>query len=538
MVRGVKTPVGQLRAAGLAVALLALALPGGAGARGTVPAQPVWGAPVWEGALPAEASEATEVLTVDLNGDGLTDAVVDPVNSSFGNQVVPVAPVFLINHGNGRFTNETSKLFEGRPPLMEWGRELLTADFNGDGRPDIFIADHGHVNDADPNQVRKGAQQHLILSTPDGHYIDASKNLPQQLTFTHSAAVADVNGDGAPDIFENNIPIGPGDPGPQILLNDGTGHFSVEPDAIHEESVDPFIHPHSFACAFADVNGDGSPDLVIGAAEDKASAASQVLLNDGQGHFTFFETLPPTLGPPENAFVIDMKAADVNGDGAPDLIFGETLNDPWYVGTTVQVLMNDGHGQFTDETSTRFPVEPHAKRWPQRVLVNDVDGDGRPDVTIEFANAGADPKDPTAVYLDRAGVFRRIRAPVEGPVPESGGPVGWVNGDGAHALLSIEFRTLDQAVASSYYVTPELTVPAPPTRVQAVWAGRSVRITWTRVAQATRYQVWRGGKLVATTIATSFLDRKPTGRAVYSVRSENPAGAGAGSVPVHLPAPR
>jgi hypothetical protein len=502
------------------LALLVASVPGAGGA--PVPKQPVWGAPVWAGTLPAQASEATEVLTLDVNGDGLTDAVVDPVNSSLGNQVVPVAPVFLINHGKGRFTDETGKLFNGPPPLVEWGRELLPADFNHDGRPDLFIADHGHVNDADPNQIRKGAQQHLILSTPNGHLVDASKNLPQQLSFTHSAAVADVNGDGAPDIFENNIQVNDSTPGPQVLLNDGSGHFSIEPDALHGVIGDAYGHFHSFACTLVDVNGDGSPDLVLGGTENQP-AASQILLNDGQGHLTFFETLPPTLGPPQNAFVIDMKAADVNGDGAPDLIFAETLNDPWYVGTTIQVLMNDGHGRFTDETAKRFPAEPHAHRSPIRVLVDDVDGDGRPDVTIEFANSD---KDPTAVYLNRDGVFRRILGPKEGPAPRDGGPVGWVNGDGPHALLSIEFRTLDQAQPSSYYVTPELTPPPAPSRIRAVWSGHDVRVTWTRVATAAEYRVMRNGKLVATTAAASFLDRGASRHPRYTVQSVNPAGAG------------
>ena len=134
----------------------------------------------------------------------------------------PQSPIVLINKGGGRLVDETDALFGGQAPKIEWGRELLTADFNRDGKPDIFIADHGYVNDSDPSFVRNGAQQHLILSTNDGHLVDATGNLPQQLTFTHSAAVADVNGDGAPDIFENNVGCcSAGHVQAQILLNDG-----------------------------------------------------------------------------------------------------------------------------------------------------------------------------------------------------------------------------------------------------------------------------------------------------------------------------
>src|SRR5438067_2686026 len=339
------------RALGVAFVLFVVVVLPADGATSTAP---IWTAPVMVGALPAEAAEASEVLTVDLNGDGLRDVVVGPVNAALPNQVVPVAPVFLLNQGNGKFTNATQQLFGGSAPAVVWDRELLTADFNRDGRPDIFVADHGHANDVDPSSPLNfhGAQQHLILSTADGHFVDATQNLPQERTFTHSAAVADVNGDGAPDIFENNLGCcSAGHVQAQVLLNDGSGGFTVEPHGIHGMITDVYGNDHSYACLFADVNGDGSPDLVLGGAEERGANASQVLLNDGSGHFSFFGTLPPTTGPPNNGFVIDMKAADINGDGAVDLVFAETLNDPWYVGTNLQVLTNDGHGRFTDETT-------------------------------------------------------------------------------------------------------------------------------------------------------------------------------------------
>lgn len=501
-----------------------------ASAGGATSSAPVWGSPSPSGVLPADAYEPGEILTVDLNSDGLRDAVVLPTNASLGNTVRPVPPVFLLNKGNGRFVDATQQLFGGPAPSVEWGRELLSADFNRDGRPDIFIADHGHVNDSDPSAGRSGAQQHLILSTADGHFADASKNLPQQLTFTHSAAVADVNGDGAPDIFENNLGCcSDGHVQAQLLLNDGTGHFTVAQGAISGMVTDIYGNDHSYACAFADVNGDGSPDLVLGGAEEKGANASQVLLNDGRGHFSFFETLPPTTGPGNNAFVIDMKAADVNGDGAPDLIFADTLNDPWYVGTNIQVLINDGHGRFTDDTVARLPEPPTAKSWPDRVLVDDVNDDGKPDLTVQYSPAGVvSQADPTVVYLNENGIFRKITAPEDGFGAE-GGPVGWVNGDGPHALLSAESHGGGEA--SRYYVTPQIVIPAIP-RLHAVRAGKVVRLTWSLVATATQYEVRRNGLLILRTAVTSFVDRHPTKRPRYTVRSVNAAGASPDSAPV------
>lgn len=104
------------------------------------------------------------------------------------------------------------------------------------------------------------------------------------------------------------------------------------------------------------------------------------------------------------------------------------------------MLINDGHGHFADETSTRLLEPPtQAKSWPQRVLLEDVNDDGRPDLTVQFSPAGVVPEaDPTMVYLNTDGVFRRIVAPKDG-YASIGGGIGWVNGDGPHALFSVEW---------------------------------------------------------------------------------------------------
>src|SRR4051794_9408049 len=94
-----------------------------------------------------------------------------------------------------------------------------------------------------------------------------------------------------------------------------------------------------------------------------------------------------------------MTAADVNGDGAIDL------------GTNLQVLVNEGHGHFTDETATGLPQLPtDAKSWPQRVLIEDVNDDGRPDLTVQFAAKGVVLEaDPAAVWLNQGGSFAAPR---------------------------------------------------------------------------------------------------------------------------------
>jgi hypothetical protein len=197
------------------------------------------------------------------------------------------------------------------------------------------------------------------------------------------------------------------------------------------------------------------------------------------------------------------------------------------------VLIGDGHGHFTDETATRLQSPPaQAKSWPQRILLQDVNDDGRPDLTIQYAPAGAAPAaDPTALYLNDNGVFTPATAPADGFGREGGG-IGWVNGDGPHALFSVEFHPLGEAV-SHYSVTPELVAPAAPAGVHAKRSGAVVRVSWTRVQGATGYQVRRNGAALATTSGTSYVDRKPGRNPSYTVRAVDAVGSSPDSAAVH-----
>lgn len=489
---------------------------------------PVWGSPVFAGML-ADGHD-NELQTVDLNGDGLLDVVVA---DEIFDHIQATPPVFLLNQGGGRFVDATASLFDGSPPKAEWDRQMVVADFNGDGRPDIFVADIGTDNTA-INPGYPGQQNELILSEPNGKYRDATANLPQRFTFTHSAAAGDVNGDGSIDIFENNIGgLGRSHDQAEVLLNDGSGHFTIANDRLRGFPLDAYGNTHSYACAFADVNGDGHPDLIVGGSD--AVDRSVVLLNDGHGYFDYFETLPPKLYG-SSAFPISIAATDVNGDGKVDLLLAETQQDPYYIGSKVQVLINDGLGHFSDQTTTRFPDEPNAQSWPERLMLEDFNGDGKADVFLQYAPPGIVPNaDPTPVWLNENGVFVRIKAPAQGQPAGSRGMVGFVNGDGPYALFSLASIRDNQPAA--YYISPEIIAPTTaPTALHAQTTPRGIHISWHPVAGATHYEIWRGQPktLLATTTKTSYLDATaPPGKpSSYEVRPLNQAGPGPFSLTV------
>lgn len=84
-------------------------------------------------------------------------------------------------------------------------------------------------------------------------------------------------------------------------------------------------------------------------------------------------TMPPATGTPHTNF---LRIADFNGDGLPDVL---ATRGQWHSGTlyTPVVFVNNGHGGFTDETSSIYSGAPPLTMDPRRVFVADFNGDGR-----------------------------------------------------------------------------------------------------------------------------------------------------------------
>ena len=125
------------------------------------------------------------MTAADLNGDGLEDVVI--AKESF-QTLETYALDILLNDGDGSLVLATPDVFTGEVPAVSHPRQVLVADFNGDGISDIFIADHGF--DADPFP---GYQNTLVLTAPNGKLINATDDLPQQDDFTHSTCAAEKN---------------------------------------------------------------------------------------------------------------------------------------------------------------------------------------------------------------------------------------------------------------------------------------------------------------------------------------------------------
>lgn len=274
----------------------------------------------------------------------------------------------------------TPEIFLGPAPLVQHPTEVIVSDFNGDGFSDIFVANSG--KDAPP---QPGFQNALALSNPDGKLVDATANLPSLNDSTHSACAADIDNDGDVDLYIGNY-WALNMISPYLLINDGSGVFSTGQGLLPSSVM--LSHNGYTTCAFADVNHDDSPDLILGHFDTiSSSPISQILLNDGNGVFT---VLPGAM--PAKTFETTDKAQDItpinlNGDSYIDLlvVYERQSNESNYI----QALVNNQDGTFSNETDSRL-ASFYQNFWPgwkatsgnprRTIELMDMDRDGDMDV--------------------------------------------------------------------------------------------------------------------------------------------------------------
>lgn len=311
---------------------------------------------------------AEGILAVDINADGFPDLILTPVSDpSLPDYSVQV----FLNMGNGVLVPAR---WEGRPPAQKFVSSIVAGNFDGTGRPGLFLADKGFPDGS-------GAQSRLILPSAGGALRDATEGIPQQLARTMSAIAGDLESDG----FDDLVVFTTAESGhlhAQIWRNDGSGTFHIDATALPHA-----LSTHSFSCgALVPRPGQIAPDLLLfGGPESR----SRVLLNDGTGHFSAGPLLPtlPDMHPAPGGCA---AVADLNGDGALDVIVA-------YTGA-VQILINNGDGTFRDETSARVaPLSAPATGVRRVALVTA--GSTR---ALFFTRAG----EPPLLRLDRGdGVF-------------------------------------------------------------------------------------------------------------------------------------
>ncbi|NOX61745.1 MAG: VCBS repeat-containing protein [Chloroflexi bacterium] len=359
---------------------------------------PRYGRPRFVVRVPAadEQGYEPEPASGDFNGDGLDDIFIRRMRFAT-TKTFPIE--ILLNDGSGGLAPAADELFGGEIPLTQGPYIPVIADFNGDGRDDIFLPDGG--KDADPFP---GYQNTLILSAPGGKLVDATAGLPQQYDNPHGAAAGDIDNDGDLDLYVNNI-WGQNMIPPQIWLNAGDGTFTIAEGRLPAAQTNLSLNGYT-ASEFVDVNNDGAVDLVLGDAGDDLAGGpdSVVLLNDGSGRFSQLSGAMPSKPFAPSAIALDILTDDLNDDGHPDLLIAYTRGN--YVGWHIQVLINNGDGTFRDETATRLAQSDNDDAfYVYQLAWMDIDRDQDRDLIARIWSE-QDPN-PMLFLNDGHGVFTR-----------------------------------------------------------------------------------------------------------------------------------
>jgi hypothetical protein len=297
-----------------------------------------------------------------------------------------------------------------------------------------------------------GHQNTLILSAPGGKLTDATGIIPQQSDFTHSADAADIDGDGDQDLFIGNM-----DRPPRLWLNDGSGGFTRgELERLPPAQRDLTQTAYS-ASLFADVDADGAPDLILGTGFCCGfRTKSVVLLNDGQGWFSLLPDAIPAhqMGPTSIDHALDIQAADLNSDQHLDLVFVLTeFRDPppQYVGRYIQIMIGNGDGTFRDETATRLPQVVNHDPDFTFISLMDLDHDGDLDLATSLRMFW----NPVPFYInDGRGYF----TPWQQPLALTPFDFGDIDGDGLRDLLFAVDRW--EEVPDQYFAMRGVGCPA------------------------------------------------------------------------------
>ncbi|MFN4011896.1 MAG: FG-GAP-like repeat-containing protein [Pannonibacter sp.] len=317
----------------------------------------------------------------DINGDGRDDFVVHGGAFPGRSENIPQSSYTFVQELNGY----TPKIIPDHKMILN--RPTVLGDFNGDGLIDLFIAGSGW--DADPFP---GERNYLFLNSKDG-YVNATEKLPNFIDYAHGAGAADIDGDGDLDIIVNALVGEAVKVAPYALINDGLGNFTADwsrmPSSTQpSESHNGYPNQRWSWMEVGDLDGDGLGDLIAGKWNDFFNTPESVIFFNNGGSFSDFRTsiLPnhPDFG--SNAAVVGTLVEDFNGDGSKDIVMLSYRLDPYAVGWSIQLLQNDGRGNFKDVSRDAFEGKISSglrTPWPGNIRAADINNDGFIDIVAE-----------------------------------------------------------------------------------------------------------------------------------------------------------
>ncbi len=288
---------------------------------------------------------ADQYVFADLNGDGIPDMVQE-------NGYLAV----WTGKGDGTFTQPVT----GNDYTVDSGgyASAAVADFDGDGKLDV-----AHLGE-DYKQVSifSGNGTTTLSGAPA---LASSLVSPPNPFWLYLGTVADVQGKGYSSVvysdgYTGNLVTG---------LGDGKGNFTYV-TALPYSSIMNLAYVEPIA---ADLNGDGTQDILLAGADGSLSLA----FSNGDGTFQ----APQSLGITTTCELSYAAIGDVNGDGIPDIVApypGDGIcNATVNTGSGYYVLFGKGSGSFAAPVFHAYGTELYS------ASIVDMNGDGKVDLVVD-----------------------------------------------------------------------------------------------------------------------------------------------------------
>jgi len=283
------------------------------------------------------ASYVGGVQLADLNADGMLDLVAQTFWAGHNYTI-------YAGNGDGTFSSAGYVDFATLPSY------LLIDDFTGDGKVDLMAGTNAGDN--------------TLLFPGNGDFTFGSPFTITGIGYNNwGGAKGDINNDGRLDFVVANT----GSPNVDVRLNEGGGAFAAPADIA--------VDANSRFVRLADLDRDGKLDLVV---QYNDATFISWFKGDGAGGFTDRTDLPVV-----NMTTDNLDVADVNGDGAIDVLAGGTL--PGQYQSEIRVLLNNGRGEFPVTVTP-----PYGEYWAyglNQITAANMDASGLPDLVATHTNS-------------------------------------------------------------------------------------------------------------------------------------------------------
>jgi hypothetical protein len=277
------------------------------------------------------AFNAQSVAVADVNHDGKLDVVASNGCQTSEENVCEGDGAVGVLMGNGDGTLQPPVVYDSGGIDAD---SVAVADVNRDGKPDLIVLNL--CPSADCSDDTTGIVG-VLLGNGNGTF-QAAVPYSTGAVYALSAGVADLNGDGNLDIVVAHsykcINCGANDGGVSVLLGNGDGTF--QPAVIYDSGGQ-----QATAIAVADVNGDGKPDLIAAnLSENKKHPGGVIGVLAGNGDGTFQTPVSFNSG---GTHADSVAIGDLNRDGKADVVVLDAVSNKksGFSGGTIGLLLNN-----------------------------------------------------------------------------------------------------------------------------------------------------------------------------------------------------